>query len=212
MEPDVNSRAHWDAVYRRDAVEKLSWYQAEARTSLELIRRGAPSTGAHILDAGGGASTLVDGLLAAGYTHVGVLDLAPTALERARARLGAQAPRVRWIEADILTFDFPQHSVDVWHDRAVFHFLTEPGDRARYLEQVRHAVRPGGIVLVATFADDGPTRCSGLDVVRYTPDALLREFGDDFRLLEAARETHVTPRGIPQAFTFCLFRREPQPS
>lgn len=205
----MDSRTHWDAVYRQNRVEDVSWYQAEARLSLELIRRAAPTTNAHILDVGGGASTLVQALLAAGYRNISVLDLSSTALERAQARLGPNAVRVQWIEADILTFDFLQQDVDVWHDRAVFHFLTDAGDRRRYIEQVKRAVRRKGHVLVATFAEDGPTRCSGLDVVRYAPDALHHEFGPDFHLLESAREIHVTPRGTSQAFTYCLCRFEP---
>lgn len=205
----MDLRAHWEDVYRKNEPQAVSWYQAEARLSLDLIRRAAPAADSRILDVGGGASTLVDGLVAAGYANVAVLDLCAAALEHARWRLGECATRVRWLEADILTVELPQQSVDVWHDRAVFHFLGDAHDRQRYVEQVRHAVRPGGHVLVATFAEDGPTRCSGLDVTRYTPDALHHEFGEDFRLLESAREVHVTPRGTPQAFTYCLCRYEP---
>lgn len=205
----MDARRHWDSVYRQKGAEEVSWYQAESRLSLELIRRAAPSNDAGILDVGGGASKLVDGLLAAGYTRVGVLDVSHAALEQARSRLGPSAAAVRWIEADILTADLPEHSVDVWHDRATFHFLTAARDRARYVEQVRHAVRPGGHVLIATFAEDGPTHCSGLEVARYAPDALHHEFGADFRLVQSAREEHVTPSGARQAFTYCLCRYEP---
>jgi SAM-dependent methyltransferase len=202
----VDLHSHWDTVYGSNEPRAVSWYQAEARLSLELIRRVAPGADSQILDVGGGASTLVDGLLAAGYANVAVLDLCAAALDHARSRLGASATRVRWIVADILSAELPEQSIDVWHDRAVFHFLTDACDRQRYVEQVRHAVRPGGLVLVATFAADGPTRCSGLDVARYAPDALHHEFGEDFSLIESAREVHVTPRGTPQAFTYCLCR------
>jgi ubiquinone/menaquinone biosynthesis C-methylase UbiE len=205
----MDLRSHWDAVYRTNQPQAVSWYQAEAWLSLELIRRVAPAANSQILDVGGGASTLVDGLLAAGYTKVAVLDVSSAGLEHARARLGDSSNRVQWIEGDILTVELPAQSVDVWHDRAVFHFLTDPHDRQLYVDRVRHAVRPRGYVLIATFAEDGPARCSGLDVQRYAPDALHHEFGADFTLMESAREVHVTPRGVPQAFVYCLCRYEP---
>lgn len=205
----LDLRSHWDTVYRTNQPQGVSWFQAEARLSLELIRRVAPAANSQILDVGGGASTLVDGLLAAGYTRVTVLDVSTAGLEHARARLGESAKRVQWIEGNILAVDLRAESVDVWHDRAVFHFLTDPRDRQLYVDRVRHAVRPRGHVLVATFAEDGPVRCSGLEVTRYAPDALHREFGADFTLMESAREVHVTPRGVPQAFNYCLCRYEP---
>jgi SAM-dependent methyltransferase len=196
-------------VYQAKGPEQLSWYQAEAKLSCELITRLAPDRDARILDVGAGASTLVDGLLAAGYRQVAVLDLSTAALDVARQRLGAAAARVEWHEADVLSAGLPRSSYDVWHDRAVFHFLTEAADRARYVEQVRYAVHPYGTVLVATFAEDGPTRCSGLEVHRYSPTTLQSEFGPDFRLLESRREEHVTPWGALQAFTYCVCRYEP---
>lgn len=205
----LDLRSHWDTVYRTNQPQGVSWFQAEARLSLELIRRVAPAANSQILDVGGGASTLVDGLLAAGYTQVTVLDVSTAGLEHARARLGESAKRVQWIEGNILAVDLRAESVDVWHDRAVFHFLTDPHDRQLYVDRVRQAVRPRGHVLVATFAEDGPVRCSGLEVTRYAPDALHREFGADFTLMESAREVHVTPRGVPQAFNYCLCRYEP---
>lgn len=205
----LDLRSHWDTVYRTNQPQGVSWFQAEARLSLELIRRVAPAANSRILDVGGGASTLVDGLLAAGYTQVTVLDVSTAGLEHARARLGESAKRVQWIEGNILAVDLRAESVDVWHDRAVFHFLTDPHDRQLYVDRVRQAVRPRGHVLVATFAEDGPVRCSGLEVTRYAPDALHREFGADFTLMESAREVHVTPRGVPQAFNYCLCRYEP---
>ena len=137
-----------------------------------------------------------------------VLDLSPAALERARRTLGAAASGVTWVEADVLAAALPPRQFDLWHDRAVFHFLTAPGDRARYVEQVRMCVKPGGHVLVATFAHDGPTRCSGLTVARYTVDGLHQEFGAGFRLVESVREEHVTPSGATQPFVYCLCRVE----
>ena len=202
----MDPKAHWEHVYRDKPPTKVSWYQPHALRSLDLIRRVSPPPSGAIIDVGGGASTLVDDLLDAGYHDLTVLDLSATALAEARARLGARAGDVRWIEADILTAPLPRAGYSVWHDRAVFHFLTAPADRARYVRQVRSAVRSGGFVIVATFADDGPTRCSGLEVHRYSPEALHAEFGAPFQLIASEREEHVTPGGGRQAFIYCLCR------
>lgn len=206
----MDSRAHWDAIYSLKGEEGVTWYQRTPKLSLDLISRAAPSTDARILDVGGGASRLVDGLLAAGYSDITVLDLSDVALDQARARLGPAGAVVTWVEADILTACLPEHSVDVWHDRAVFHFLTAAADRQRYVEQMRFTIRPGGCAVVATFAEDGPTRCSGLPVVRYSSQALIHEFGPDFELVTSAREEHVTPSGATQAFTYSLCRYDPE--
>lgn len=206
----MNSRAHWEQVYKTKGPDQVSWYQAEARLSRRLIERVSPDRGAHIIDVGAGASTLVDGLLAAGYHEITVVDLSPAALAVAQQRLGDRAAIVNWKAADVLTASFAPARFDVWHDRAVFHFLTAATDRAQYVAQVRTALRPGGHALVATFAEDGPTRCSGLDVARYSPAALHGEFGDDFEMLESHRELHTTPAGAQQAFTYCLCRFEPR--
>jgi ubiquinone/menaquinone biosynthesis C-methylase UbiE len=205
----MDAKTHWEHVYQAKGPEQLSWFQAEATLSRELIAQLAPARASRVIDVGAGASTLVDGLLADGYSHVTVLDLTVAALDVARARLGADAKRVEWLEGDVLTAPLPAASADVWHDRAVFHFLTDPLDRARYVEQVRRVVRPQGTVLVATFADDGPTRCSGLEVRRYSPSELHNEFGRDFRLRESRREEHHTPWGTLQAFTYCVCSYEP---
>lgn len=157
---------------------------------------------------GGGASTLVDGLLEAGYREVTVLDIAPAGLTRARDRLGARAALAKWVAADILTVPLPLGGFHVWHDRAVFHFLTHPADRTRYVARIRRAVRPGGHVIVASFASDGPTRCSGLEVVRYNADTMHAEFGPEFTLVDSAREDHRTPVESTQAFIYCLCRVE----
>jgi SAM-dependent methyltransferase len=205
----MDAQQHWERVYQSKEPEQLSWFQSQASLSLQLIARWAPERNSHIVDVGAGASTLVDGLLADGYSRITVLDLSGAALDRARQRLGAVAAQVNWQREDVLTASIPAASVDVWHDRAVFHFLTDPDDRARYVAQVRRAVRPGGAVMVATFAEDGPTRCSGLDVRRYSPTELHNEFGLEFQLLESRREEHRTPWGAPQAFTYCFCRYEP---
>ena len=205
----MDPRLHWEQVYRTKGPDQVSWFQPEAKLSLELIHRIAPAHDSAIIDVGAGASMLVDGLLTAGYRKITVLDLSPAALAQAQARVSDRAVSVVWQEADVLTADLDTGAFDVWHDRAVFHFLTTASDRARYVAQVRQAVRQGGYVLVATFAEDGPLRCSGLDVARYSPEALHGEFGSDFRLVESRREQHSTPGGVPQAFTYCLCCYEP---
>jgi ubiquinone/menaquinone biosynthesis C-methylase UbiE len=202
----MNPKEHWETIYSNKSADEVSWFQPEARLSLALITEAAPDPDAAILDVGGGASSLVDGLLAAGYANVTVLDLSSAALEQARTRLGEEAARVKWLEADIRTVELPPAATDVWHDRAVFHFLTSPEDRQLYVRQVQRAVRPGGYVLVATFADDGPERCSGLEVARYNADTLHAEFGSGFRMLRSERENHVTPWGSTQRFVYCLCR------
>ena len=208
-EDRVDAKSHWEQVYRTKGPDQVSWFQAEAALSLRLIQQAAPARNSAIIDVGAGASTLVDGLLAAGYGRITALDLSAAALVHAQQRLQDAARSVVWREADVLTADLQGAAFDVWHDRAVFHFLTRPADRARYVTQVRHAVRPGGYVLVATFAADGPTQCSGLDVTRYSPDALHGQFGSDFRLMESRHEEHQTPGGGRQAFTYCLCRYLP---
>ena len=202
----MDPRAHWQKVYETKKPTEVSWYQPAARVSSSLIRRVAPDRSAAIIDVGGGASTLVDGLLAAGYSSVSVLDISSAALAEASERLGGDAARVTWLEANVLDAALPASAYDVWHDRAVFHFLTEAVDRGRYVKQVRRSVRPGGYVMVATFASDGPTKCSGLEVARYAPEELHGEFGSDFQLVDSAREEHHTPTGAVQPFIYCLCR------
>lgn len=200
----MDRKAHWDHVYRTVATDQASWFQAEPAVSLRLIRQVAPDPAAAIIDVGGGASTLIDHLLEAGYQRLTVLDLSPTALAAARSRLGQRAGTVSWLDADVLTIPLPAAGYDVWHDRALFHFLTDPADRRRYVAQVAHAVRPGGHVIVAAFGPDAPDRCSGLPVVRYSSQALHVEFGRGFRLLESVTEEHRTPAGRSQAFVYSL--------
>ncbi len=205
----MDRSAHWERVYRTKGPDQVSWFQAEAQMSRQLIESALPDREARIVDVGAGASTLVDGLLAAGYRRVTVVDLSSRALKLAQERLGTSASSARWEHADVLTHAFDRAATDLWHDRAVFHFLTSPEDRAQYLAQVRRAVCTGGLVLVATFAEDGPMRCSGLAVGRYSAAELHSAFGADFRLLESRRELHITPTGGQQAFTYCLCRFEP---
>jgi len=171
--------------------------------SLQLIDEASPNRDAQIIDVGGGESTLIDDLLARGYHNLAVLDVSSTALAVAKERLGDKADKVDWLRGDVTTFAFARHQYDVWHDRAVFHFLTHPKDRAAYVGQVARAVTPGGHVIVATFGPEGPTKCSGLDVVRYGADALHDEFGSDFQLVKHLTELHRTPAGLVQQFTYC---------
>ena len=198
----VDRQQHWETVYSSKATDRVSWFQQHAASSLRLIQ-GCAAADAQIIDVGGGASVLVDNLLDAGYRNLTVLDLAESALATSRARLGARAQSVQWIAADITRADLPAAHYDVWHDRAVFHFLTDPADRARYVEQVLKSVKPGGHVIVAAFGPGGPLQCSGLDVMRYAPDALHAEFGAPFRLLGHETETHLTPAGKEQDFVYC---------
>ncbi|MCC5812451.1 MAG: class I SAM-dependent methyltransferase [Ectothiorhodospiraceae bacterium] len=202
----MERKSHWEEVYRSKDPEEVSWYQPHSERSLELIRKVVPDREVAILDVGGGASTLVDDLLSAGYQNVAVLDLSGAALEKAQERLGSAARGVRWLEADVLEVGLPEGSLDVWHDRAVFHFLTSGQDQQRYVEQVRHALKPHGHVVISTFAEDGPSRCSGLEVQRYSPESLQAVFGAGFQLVLSSRELHITPAGREQAFTYCVFQ------
>jgi SAM-dependent methyltransferase len=203
----MSDKKHWEDIYEARPPKQLSWFQDHADLSLQFIRDTGVSAGAHILDVGAGASVLVDDLLSAGYYNLSVLDISASALHAAQARLGADASRVKWIEADITRLVLPEASVDVWHDRAVFHFLTDPEDRRRYVSTVLRAVKPGGHVIIATFAEDGPLKCSGLDIVRYCPDTLHHEFGSQFDLLRSEKEVHHTPGGADQNFIYCYCRR-----
>lgn len=201
----MERKAHWDEVYTTKGETDVGWFQANPALSLELILSVAPA-GGWVIDVGGGASRLVDRLLDLEFAHVAVLDISATALAKAKVRLGERAPAVRWIEADVTTVD-SVGTFGVWHDRAVFHFLTDPADRRKYVELAARTVPPGGYLIVATFALNGPPKCSGLDVCRYDAESLSREFEDAFSLVREARETHVTPKGSAQAFVYGLFRR-----
>ena len=204
----MDTKTHWEHVYETKAPTQVSWYQEHARLSLQYIRKtGIQKTDA-IIDVGGGASTLADDLVADGYQHISILDVSAAALQLARQRLGTHAADVNWIEADVTQADLPEQAYDLWHDRAVFHFLTQTIDRQRYIATLRHAVRVGGHIILATFAPDGPERCSGLDVVRYSPESLHHEFGKGFEVVDSARETHHTPSGTEQKFIYCCCRRQ----
>lgn len=204
----IDAKSHWEAVYRDMSPLEVSWYQQEPTLSLELIRRSGVAHVAPIIDVGGGASVLVDRLLAAGYTELSVLDIAARSLDCARQRLGAAAGQTDWIEADITTFR-PSHMYALWHDRAVFHFLTGKADRARYVETLHLALQPGGHLIIAAFAIGGPEKCSGLDIVQYDADKLLAELGSGFELMETRPEAHTTPAGGEQRFNYFRLIKEP---
>lgn len=201
-------KAHWENVYQTKAVDDVSWYRPHLEVSLRLIANAAPDLGSAIIDVGGGEATLVDDLVARGYSDVTVLDISQAAIEVAKARLGASGAAAHWITGDITAVALEPARYDVWHDRAVFHFLTTAEDRAAYVRQVASAVRPGGHVIVATFGPEGPQKCSGLDVLRYDAEHLHGEFGPKFRLLDSVTEVHETPWGTPQQFMYCFCRVE----
>ena len=203
----LDRKAHWEQVYSTKGEVKVSWYQDEPRLSLELIRAVVPATGGRIIDVGGGTSVLVDRLLELPFEAIAVLDISETALGKARSRLGERARRVRWLSADVTDVD-DLGTFDIWHDRAVFHFLTDVSDRKRYVELARRTVPEGGHLIVASFADDGPKRCSDLDVCRYNAKTMGAELGEGFSLVREARETHTTPWGSSQAFFYGVFRRQ----
>jgi trans-aconitate methyltransferase len=200
-------QAHWEDVYAKKAENEVSWFQENPAPSLQAIALVGATEASAIVDIGGGASRLVDQLLAKGFHDVTVLDLSAAALEAARARLGTQAAKARWIVADVTAWQ-PPATYDVWHDRAAFHFLTDANDRAAYVACLKGGLKPGGHAIIATFAPDGPERCSGLPVVRYDAESLGRALGREFRLLQTRRHEHATPWGSRQVFQFSVFRRE----
>jgi SAM-dependent methyltransferase len=202
----LQRREHWDRIYATKTDLDVSWFERTPTLSLRMIHAAGVTPDTCLVDIGGGNSRLVDALLGAGLHCLAVLDVSAIAIENARARLGAGGHTVKWIAADV-TGDWSLPLVDIWHDRAVFHFLTDAGERERYVKAVIRSVRPGGIVIVATFAEDGPTRCSGLPVMRYSADQLHAQFGAPFVLAGHERESHHTPTGNEQKFVYCFCRK-----
>jgi 2-polyprenyl-3-methyl-5-hydroxy-6-metoxy-1,4-benzoquinol methylase len=201
----MEMQQHWDKVYRTKAPDQVSWFRPHLETSLALIERSTRGNrSASIIDVGGGTSTLIDDLVERGYRNITVLDISEAALDAARTRLGKTLPEsVRWLRADVTQAGFPAHLYDVWHDRAVFHFLIAPEDRIAYVRNVAAAVKPGGHVIVSTFGPEGPAKCSGLDVMRYDAEDLHGQFGPRFQLIESSKELHDTPFGTTQQFLYC---------
>lgn len=199
----MDTQTHWDKIYTQKAPDQVSWYRPHLEASLALVEQAGSGPFASIIDVGAGESTLVDDLLARGYSNVTVLDISQAAIAASRKRLGDTAEHVRWLVADITQAELEPSAYDVWHDRAVFHFLTTAADRRAYVRQVVRAVRRGGHVIVSAFGPEGPTRCSGLDVVRYDAKSLHAEFGASFRLISSSRQLHETPFGTTQRFLYC---------
>ena len=200
-----DSVGHWDFVFETKASEEVSWFQAESTTSLRLLQRWASPAGS-VIDVGAGTSTVVDALVDAGWRDATVLDISDTALAKVRNRLGDRANAATFVSADVRSWR-PNRTFDAWHDRATFHFLVEPTDRDHYVAMVTQAVTPGGVVVLATFAADGPTECSALPTSRYSPEELVRTFGPAFTLEHAEREQHATPFGTIQQFSWVVLRR-----
>jgi len=200
----MSAQLHWDKVYATKAPNEVSWFRPHLETSLAFIGRSAGDCSASIIDVGGGESTLVDDLLSRGYSNLSVLDISSTAIEVTKTRLGSLASRVQWLVADVTQEKFPANAVDVWHDRAVFHFLTTQSQRNAYVRNAAKTVKRGGHVIVGAFGPEGPVKCSGLDVQRYDEGSLHGEFGSRFRLIDSMKELHQTPFGTTQQFLYCF--------
>lgn len=203
---DESRQAHWNDVYTKKAENEVSWFQDTPTPSLELMAQLGLTQASSIIDVGGGASRLVDHLLDRGLNDLTVLDLSEAALQAARARLGSRVEKVQWIAADVTIWE-PQRTYDIWHDRAAFHFLTEEHDRAAYISRLERGVKIGGHAIIATFALDGPEKCSGLPVIRYDPQSLGQTLGTAFEAVDARRHVHATPWKSDQSFQFSIFRR-----
>jgi hypothetical protein len=204
--PRESRQAHWEGVYTRKGENEVSWYQENPAPSLELVAQAGATPASAIIDIGGGASRLVDNLIDQGFEDLTVLDLSEAALGAAKARLGSRAEQIRWISADAIVWE-PQKAYDIWHDRAAFHFLTEDRERVAYVARLERALKVGGYAIIATFALDGPERCSGLPVVRYDPASLGQILGPEFKIVDSRRHVHATPWGTEQSFQFSVFRR-----
>jgi ubiquinone/menaquinone biosynthesis C-methylase UbiE len=201
------SKQHWETIYISKTADSVSWFQEHAGTSLQMIAGTGITSDGHIIDVGGGASTLADDLLSAGFTRVSVLDLSAAALQTAQARLGSKAAAATGITGDITQVELPDNRYDIWHDRAVFHFLVSPAERAAYKKTLGRSLKTGGHLILATFAEDGPEKCSGLSVQRYSVAELQAELGSDYALLHSKREQHTTPSQAIQNFNYCYFRK-----
>lgn len=203
----MNKQEHWENVYQTKGREEVSWFREHLDTSLRMISNTGAHKDAAIIDVGGGNSNLVDDLLDNGFADVSVLDISAKAIRDSKERLGAKSEQVTWLVADITEVELPSNHFDVWHDRAVFHFLTGAEDRRKYVELVMRSLKRGGHIIVASFSLDGPKKCSGLDVMRYSPESMHDEFGNAFELVESIGETHNTPFGTTQDFVYCYCRK-----
>ncbi len=204
--PVFDLKSHWDSIYATKALNGVSWYQDNPERSSSLIDHCGLEKTSFLIDVGSGATHLIAELLDAGYQAITALDISEAALQVAQTQLGERASQVEWITADVRNVTLRPYHYDLWHDRAVLHFLTRTEDRAAYIRTLRRAVKPGGQAVIATFASDGPEQCSDLDVMRYSPESLTELLGEGFSLLETLAETHITPWHSEQRFTWCRFR------
>ena len=202
----MGKKDHWETIYNQKAEVDLSWHQDDPSLSIELMQRAGLHLNTSVIDIGAGTSRVADRLLSMGLRDITVLDLSDSAISRSRSRLGDRDSHVRWIVADVTTWDAPRVFA-IWHDRAVFHFLVNPEDRASYVEHLSSSLNVGGHAVIATFALDGPEKCSGLDVQRYSPDTLSETLGDGFALVVHRFHLHYTPSGRPQSFQYSLFQK-----
>ena len=202
----MSTASHWEDIYASKNLKNVSWFQSHPTQSLNIIHRSDIPKKANIIDVGGGASNLVEELLKEGYENISVLDISSNALTTTQRRLGERSKQVQWIIADVLTADLPLQRFDLWHDRAVMHFLTNINDRKTYRSKVLASLKPGGFIVILAFAEDGPDHCSGLPVQRFSIDALTNEFGKNFYLVAGEKFSHFTPSGMEQKFVFCLFQ------
>jgi SAM-dependent methyltransferase len=200
----MNTQLHWEKVYGSKAADEFIWFRPHLQTSMSFIGRSAQDRSARIIDVGGGESTLVDDLLGRGYKNVTLLDISETAIAVTKVRLGERADCVEWLVGNVTTIGLPVDTYDVWHDRAVFHFLTSAAERAAYVGRVKRSVRSGGHVIIGTFGPEGPAKCSGLNVKGYDAGSLHGEFGRRFRLIDSTNELHQTPFGTTQQFVYCF--------
>lgn len=202
-----NRKTHWEKVYKKKTSNELSWYQDCPEVSLRLITSTRLGAECNIIDVGGGTSKLADFLLQQGYKNLTVLDISGSSIKKSRLRLGNKASKIKWIEADITNFNL-EEKYDIWHDRAVFHFLTDSQDRKKYISALRRALKPDGHVIIATFSLSGPQKCSGLKIVRYSPESLHDELGNNFQMIEALDEVHLTPTKVKQNFIYCRLKKK----
>ncbi len=201
-----NNKAHWDKIYNKYSPDELGWHQEYPDTSLRFIGEAGLGRDARIIDIGGGTSRLTEVLLDKNYNYLSVFDISSNALRASRERLGKRGKRITWIEGDITTYVFNQE-YDVWHDRAVFHFLTEKTDRNNYLKTLDSTLSTRGHVIISTFSPEAPPKCSGLPIMRYTPELLQNEIGSRFNLINSTEEMHNTPGNTQQKFIYCHFIR-----
>ncbi len=204
----MSQKNYWEQVYTSKSADNLGWYERHLQTSLRWIGEQGLDANAPIIDVGGGASTLVDDLLDGGYRLVTVLDLSESAIRSAKVRLGKRAEQVIWLTGDIIAIDLPEQHYDLWHDRALFHFFTEPEQQRQYRDRLMRVLKPGGHLIIGTFAPEAPPTCSGLPVQRYSPQQLVATLGRAFELQRQHKELHTTPGGVEQMYVYCLFRKK----